>query len=315
MCIKKFIIYLFYYQKIVMFKILTPLWTWFDVKELINFWAKEFYFWLDFLSFLNKRDNKKAQIWLDEAKTMLSFKKKYPDIKFYIALNEAPVWVSYDLVYNSLKNLLDNISPDAFIVRDFLVIDTLVKLKPDIKLHISSLEQVWNKSWLDFFIDKLWSNLEKFIFPRDITSIEAYDIIKKYPNLEFEVFAFNEWCWNVDGLCSSLHWSWKEIWIPFICNREYAYDWWESIKKIILNRTSCKVCAFWNLKNLPNIISLKIVWRWAEYEQIKRNTIFLKSVVDFLELSDTQWEYKTFCQVALHKKNNADWCKHCEFNN
>jgi len=296
-----------------MFQILTPLWKWYDVEKLIQLWANEFYFWIDFTKQLNKRDNEKAQISIEEANKFLKLREKYP-VKFFIALNEAPVEWGDKQIYDKLSVLLAQINPDAFIVRDFAVIKTLMKIKKDVKLHISSLAQVWNENALEFYKDFLWDSFERFIFSRDIAWPEAFEIIKNNPELEFEIFALNEWCWNVDGLCSSLHGTWKKQWVPFICHREYAYPWDENLKKIIYGRTSCKVCNFWKFKDIENIISLKIVWRWADFEQIKRNVKYVKSLLDWIQLADDYDEYKWFCKASLEKVNKANWCSMCEFN-
>jgi len=297
-----------------MFKILVPLWNWFDIEELINLWADEFYFWIDFTIWLNKRDNPKAQISLEEVKRVFDIKRKYTNIKFFITLNEAPINISQDEIYKLLQRLLSLINPDAFIVRDLYLIKVLRQIKPDVKIHLSSLSQIWNRLALDYFFEILWDSFERLIFPRDITWIEIYEIIRNYPNLEYEIFAINERCWNVDGLCSSLHYSGKKIWVPFICYREYSYNWPEDLKQIIFNRTSCKVCGFWRFKDIDSVISLKIVWRWATYEQIKRNVIFLRKILDFIELAENEIEYKNFCKFSLNRINRVNRCQHCEFN-
>ena len=297
-----------------MFKILAPLWKDFDIEELINLGADEFYFWIDFTIWLNKRDNPKAQISLQDVKKFLKLKENYPYIRFFVVLNEAPIDLNQKQIYRLIEKLLKNLSPDAFIVKDFMIIDILKQINPSVRLHLSSLQQVWNKESLDYFITFLGKNLERLIFPRDISWIEIVKIIDSYPWLEFEIFAMNEWCWNVDGICSSLHHSWKTIGVPFICYREYSYNWPLGLKQLILNRTSCKVCSFWRFKNFNNIISFKIVWRWASYEQIKRNVIFLKKVIDFMNLCENEIEYKNFCKLALVKTNKIDRCQHCEFN-
>jgi len=297
-----------------MFAILAPLGKNHDVEKLINLWAKEFYFWIDFTKDLNKRDNEQAQITIHQANEFLSLREKYPNIRFFIALNEAPITWNDEKIYKKLSELLKLVSPDAFIVRDLAIITALKNIKPDVKLHISSLAQVWNENALEFYINFLWDSFERFIFPRDISGIEAVQIIKKYPQLEFEIFALNEWCWNVDGLCSSLHWTWKKEWVPFICHREYSYPWNEKLKKIIYNRTSCKVCNFWKFKDIENIVSLKIVGRWAPFEQIERNVKYLNSLLKFIELSDDYEEYQWFCQAWLQQVNKASWCSMCELN-
>jgi collagenase-like PrtC family protease len=83
-------------------------------------------------------------------------------------LNEAPIEWDDKQIYEHLKILLDKIKPDAFIVRDFAVIQALRKIQPNVKLHISSLAQVWNENALNFYKDFLGENFERFIFSRDI---------------------------------------------------------------------------------------------------------------------------------------------------
>ena len=296
-----------------MFQILAPLGKNYDVENLINLWANEFYFWIDFTKQLNKRDNQQAQISIQEAKQFLKLREKYP-VRFFIALNEAPIEWDDKQIYDKLSILLEKINPDAFIVRDLAVIEVLRKINPEVKLHISSLAQVWNEKALNFYKDLLWENFERFIFSRDIAWPEAVEVIKNNSELEFEIFALNEWCWNVDWLCSSLHGTWKKEWVPFICHREYSYPWDEKEKKLIFARTSCKVCNFWKFKDLENIISLKIVWRWAPFEQIQRNVKYLKAILSYIELADDFDEYHWFCQASLEKVNKASWCKLCELN-
>jgi len=50
-----------------------------------------------------------------------------------------------------------------------MIIDILKQINPSVRLHLGSLQQVWNKESLDYFITFLGKNLERLIFPRDIS--------------------------------------------------------------------------------------------------------------------------------------------------
>jgi collagenase-like PrtC family protease len=104
---------------------------------------------------LNKRDNEKAQITIDEAQSFLKLREKYSGIRFFVALNEAPITWDDKKIKEKLSQLLSLIDPDAFIVRDLSVINALKEIKKDVKLHISSLAQVWNEDAISFFVDFL----------------------------------------------------------------------------------------------------------------------------------------------------------------
>jgi O2-independent ubiquinone biosynthesis protein UbiU len=77
------------------------------------------------------------------------------------------------------------------------------KYDKDIDLHCSSLNQVLNKDAISFWVEKY--NVKRIIFPRNIAINEIIEMCNLFPNLEFEIFVKNSWCYNSDGICSSMH--------------------------------------------------------------------------------------------------------------
>ena len=93
--------------------------------------------------------------------------------------------------------------PDALIVKDLLIADLIREIDPNIAIHCSSLNQVINKEGIAYWRER--ANITRVILPRNVNVHEIRDLASAFPDLEFEIFIKNDWCYDSDGICSSLH--------------------------------------------------------------------------------------------------------------
>jgi collagenase-like PrtC family protease len=70
------------------------------------------------------------------------------------------------------------------------------KIDKNIDIHCSSLNQVLNSESIKYWIENF--NISRMIFPRNISAIEIKKLCFEFPNLEFEIFIKNDWCYNSD---------------------------------------------------------------------------------------------------------------------
>ncbi|MBT3726287.1 hypothetical protein HOG21_00885 [bacterium] len=116
-------------------------------------------------------------------------------MKSYITLNNSPNIVDIELINKEIENAI-LIKPDALIVKDIFIADIIRKFDKNIEIHCSSLNQVLNSEHIKFWIEKY--NISRMIFPRNISTKEIITLCNKFPNLEFEIFIKNDWCYNSD---------------------------------------------------------------------------------------------------------------------
>ncbi len=308
-------------------KILTPVQNLLAWIEIINAWTDEIYFWIvsdwwenkhGFKSILNRRDWRFANISTYEDWKKLIDYARSKWVEAYITLNNSPIIVDIELIKQEIKSAI-YIWPDALIVKDIYIAELIREIDKDINIHCSSLNQVINSESIKYWIENF--NISRMIFPRNISANEIIELCWKFPELEFEIFIKNDWCYNSDWVCSSLHLEWLKNWIPYVCNRESKYktsdiNFQEKYIDLFKKTLDCKVCILSELKNLKNLVSLKIVWREKPLNIILNDLKFIKNSVNFLNLSDSNKEYLDF-NIQLHKKiiKKDCWYKWCEMYN
>lgn len=308
-------------------KILTPVKNLLSWIEIIKNWADEIYFWVvsdswegkhGYKSILNRRDWSLANISsYKEWKQLIDYARKNW-VESYITLNNSPIIVDLELIKKEIKNAI-LIKPDALIVKDIFIADLIRKIDKDIAIHCSSLNQVINSQSIKYWEEKY--NITRIIFPRNISANEVKELCLKFPKLEFEIFVKNDWCYNSDWICSSLHLEWLKNWMPYVCNRESRYKTKdENFQKKYLDlykkTLDCKICILSELKDIKNLVSLKIVWREKPLPIILNDLNFIKNSVKYLELTESNKEFIDF-NIRLHKKilKKDCWYKWCEFYN
>ncbi len=293
--------------------------------ELINSWADELYFWVVsnswqkeiwFKSILNRRDTSMANISsYNEAKKLIDYaREKW--VKTHITLNNSPNIIDMNLIKKEVTNAI-KVKPDALIVKDIFIADIIREIDKDIEIHCSSLNQVLNTEAISYWIENF--NISRMIFPRNISVGEIKTLCNAFPDLEFEIFIKNDWCYNSDWICSSLHSEWLKKWIPFVCHREPRYktsdeDFNKKYLNLYTKMLDCKICMLSKLKNIKNLVSLKIVWRWKPLPIVINDLKFIQNSLKFLKLSENAKEYVDF-NIKLHKKFvkkqcNYSWCEY-----
>ncbi|EKE28510.1 MAG: hypothetical protein ACD_3C00051G0013 [uncultured bacterium (gcode 4)] len=293
--------------------------------RLIDSWAHEIYFWVvskswqnahKFSSILNRRDGALANVESNEDAIELMSYARSKWVESYITLNNSPIVDDLEWIYREIENII-SLRPDAIIVKDIWIASMIREIDDKIPLHCSSLNQVINSKSVEFWIRNF--KISRMIFPRNITVSEIKNITKEFSELEFEVFIKNDWCYNTDWVCSSLHLEWLKKWIPYVCNREKLYEFedkpYESgFRQILANEFDCKMCLYWLLKEIPNLVSLKIVWREKPLIALLRDLSFTLNSIKFAGLTDDQKESVEF-NMWLHKKTILADCawKNCEY--
>jgi len=308
-------------------KILTPVKNLLSWIEIINAWTDEIYFWIVstkwenkhwYKSILNRRDWSLANIssYEDAVKLIDYAHKKW--VEAYITLNNSPIIVDIELIKEEIKNAIE-VRPDALIVKDIFIAELIREIDKDIDIHCSSLNQVINSESINYWIENF--NISRMIFPRNISASEIKTLCLKFPDLEFEIFVKNDWCYNSDWVCSSLHLEWLKNWMPYVCNRESMYkttdkDFQERYLDLYRKTLDCKICILADLKWLKNLVSLKIVGREKPLIIILNDLKFIKNSVKFLKLSENNKEFIDF-NINLHKKIIKKDCGHkwCELYN
>lgn len=305
-------------------KILAPVKNLLSWIQVVNSWVWEIYFWVvsdewekkyNFKSILNRRDWSLANISsFSDAKKLIDYaRSKW--VESYITLNNSPVINDVELIKEEIKNCIA-IKPDALIVKDIYIASLIREIDKDIQIHCSSLNQVINSESIKFWIDNF--NISRMIFPRNISINEMKNLCSLFPDLEFEIFIKNDWCYNSDWVCSSLHLEWLKDGIPYVCNRESIYKsddekFNDNYMVLQKNMNDCKVCMTKELLDVKNLVSLKIVGREKSLDIILKDIKFVQSSIEFASLAETNKEFMDF-NIINHKKSLKKDCAHknCE---
>ena len=179
-------------------------------------------------------------------------------IDLYIAFNvfyskEQLVWI-----LKSIKKISKFNSVKGIIVSD---INLLLKLK---KAHytktiiMSTLSTIFNKNAISFFSEL---GATRFVLDRQLTAKEVLDIVKSFPQYQFEMFfLLGSGCLFIDGYCSSMHIQEKDV------DKKYNVTFNETLCMKTINEQKlnkkllsykCNICLLYYLKDLKNI-TLKI---------------------------------------------------------
>ena len=116
------------------------------------------------------------------------------NIKFFLTLNILMLDNEIEEVIEFLKN---NILPDAFIVTDIGLLNTLHDEFPNVPLHFSTQFGAHNIEDVNY-IKSL--NGERAILSRELT-LEEINNIKNNTNIELECFIWGSQCLSFSGLC------------------------------------------------------------------------------------------------------------------
>lgn len=110
-----------------------------------------------------------------------------------------------------MKRIIDeaiSVWVDGFIVWAPEILEYLAEIKFWWKVHISTIISLYNEDAIEFLIDyfqKKWLNLNRMIFPREVTVNEILSMTQKFPENNFEVFWHWDYCRYANGLCLAEH--------------------------------------------------------------------------------------------------------------
>lgn len=213
-----------------------------------------------------------------------------------------------------------SIGVDAFYVADIALLLTLGESDIDVSVHVSTGGTTFNSACARFY-----QNLgaRRIILPRHLTIEEIRQMVRKVPDLPFEVFILNSKCHNVDGFCT-FHHGLAEV-VDKEAAKEYRngcmvdYDIHlaspvysdEEMKKIApkisqerqhlwkrthIDRRPCGACALYDFQDM-GIHSVKIVGRQNRTEKKVIDIAFIKGCLDSLNNGLDRKEYIEWVQL------------------
>ena len=282
---------------------------------------------------LNNRVREKTNFEnVDDLQNAVRVCEKYKKT-LYLTLNSK--WFPQEcfIELNSYIQEIQDIGIKHLIVSDIGLINFLSINYPDMKLSISCLNEIYNSASVDFYKQ---FNPERIVFPRHIDIRDVEMIVNEHKSIDFEVFVLSDKCIYDDGNCRCFH-DWgpicQENWSTNYIGRKgtnmitrefldqiedystkflrWSNDYYVGNKDIYKwSHVGCSICALFNLVQIPNLVSYKVVGRGYKLEEkifqaqlvnkvIKKviNGASIESLMEYME--DFSGE-KTFCQSGMH---------------
>lgn len=251
---------------------------------------------------INNRNGRGANVTsLDELAEIVKKTKEY-DTDIFLVLN-AKYYPGY--VYESISRYIEEVLKAGItrmIVSDIGMINFLSINYPEVKVSVSCLNQVTNKLSVEFY--KSFSNVDRIVFPRHMSSREIEDIASSIDGLEYEYFIFSNKCLYDDGYCRGIHEftpickdlfysdfyskSGKRIETNEkmrLVNSEHEYaDWTRSELTCRENgyctpNFACCACSLVQLSKIANITSVKLSIRGHDVQERLRQVKMANEVI------------------------------------
>lgn len=117
--------------------------------------------------------------------------------KAYLTLN---IYAFDDDIKKLIKkvDVIKDANPDAVIVSDFGIIQTVKKYLPDIDIHISTQTNTLNSEAVRFWRD---NGATRVVLARELSVPQIAEIKKNVPDIELEVFVHGSQCVSFSGRC------------------------------------------------------------------------------------------------------------------
>jgi len=264
---------------------------------------------------------------IDILKKINKYKKKL-DKKISLVLNNIGLLNDLNNLKQEIDYILSLIQIDRFIAADFYILKFVQENYPNIQVNLSSLALFSNISHFNLIKD--FPNIKRIILHRDIdedTILSFLNYLEKNNlNIELEFFAMNEWCYNIDWLCYSLHNIDEHI--PFVCQRNWLYKN-KYITGFMQKRSNCQICLLWTIKNIDKIEQrkkifqkvnfFKIPWRWHNNLVLKDYAIATKQLIKEIQKKWYIWfdkKEEIFQKTQIiWKQFNIMFCWNCYFKN
>lgn len=303
--------------------IMVPISRYEDIVPFSNAGADEFYFGIR-----DEKWNNKFGIF-EEINRMSSFgsranfdinnvniivsKVKEQGKKVYMTLNSG-VYSTKQIEYITRnKNIFKNI--DGIIVSDLGMIKELIKL--NLPIILSTMAGLYNSSIIQFYY-KL--GIRRMIIPRDVQLRDIVHMVKKYPDIKFEVFLMRNGCKYSDSNCMSFHGRKYGSMCSCIDNEKSKIIMSEKIKndtniikEIYSNnklftkayhKEACGLCALEVFNNI-GINSLKVVGRADNPASIINDIKQIKRIINELNKGE---------ELKISNYDNCLYNMNCYYN-
>ncbi len=187
---------IFYYHLITMKKVelLLPAGNLEKLEYAVNYGADAVY--LGVVDFSLRAMRKGELITFDNLKTAIDLAHKYGK-KAYMTLNI----FAFNKDIKHLEECIEIIkdaNPDAILVSDFGIMNTLKKYMPDTDLHISTQTNILNYECVKFWQDM---GATRVVLARELSVPEIAEIKSKVPDMEIECFIHGAQCVSYSGRC------------------------------------------------------------------------------------------------------------------
>lgn len=283
---------------------------------------------------INNRNGKNANVTtFAEFKEIVSKANAY-GTDVFLVLN-AKYYPEY--VYENIKRYLDEVVSAGIkrmIVCDIGMIEYLKYHYPQIKVSISCLNQVTNSMAVKFY--KKYSNIDRIVFPRHMSTDEIAEIVEEIPDMEYEYFIFSNKCLYDDGYCRGVHeftpickdlffteyYSKNETVIADelieklrkeeVTFREWTRNEIEMEKKnYCTSNFGCTACSLVKLSKYKNISSVKLSIRGHSVEERLRQVQMAHEVLCYLEHGTDVAEIKRIVSKMYGKEKLCDTGMSC----
>jgi collagenase-like PrtC family protease len=121
-----------------------------------------------------------------------------------------PVALTLNIAYTAdmlpavleIADVWANAGGDALMVSDIALLLAMQDRRPEMRRCLSILGNPFNSGVLRFYRR---FGISRAVLPRELTIAEMGEIVRRCPDLEYEVMAFNDKCYFIDGHCNFYH--------------------------------------------------------------------------------------------------------------
>ncbi len=122
-------------------------------------------------------------------------------VPVFLAMNALYSQEQYPLVFETIDRAR-GLGISGVIVADMGLLVSLRERDMDIPVHISTGGTTFNSATARFYKQM---GARRIVLPRHLRVDEISDIVRRCPDMEFEVFILNSGCKNIDGFCTFHH--------------------------------------------------------------------------------------------------------------
>lgn len=251
---------------------------------------------------INNRNGRDANVTSIEELTEIVQKTKKYGTDIFLVLN-AKYYPDY--VYENIPRYIEEVLAvgiTRMIVSDLGMINFLSINYPQVKISVSCLNQVTNKLAVEFY--KSFSNVDRIVFPRHMSSREIEEVASSISGVEYEYFIFSNKCLYDDGYCRGIHeftpickdlfysdfYSKNGSRIETCEKKKMAYseheysDWTRSELMCDKNdyctpNFACCACSLVRLSKVTNIVSVKLSIRGHNVQERLRQVKMANEVI------------------------------------